>query len=73
MAAFVGNSALRIAAAGYEDRRLTAKEMDVMKGMLKESMEAGAFGLSTGLTYVPSCFADTEELIELSRAMAPYG
>lgn len=73
MAMFVGNANLRIHAVGYEQRPASPREMDTMRGMLRESLEAGAFGLSSGLTYVPSGFADTGELVELCRTMAPYG
>lgn len=73
MALFVGNSNLRIHAVGYENRHATAAEMSRMTGMLTESMQEGAFGLSTGLTYVPSMNSSTEELVALCRAMAPYG
>lgn len=73
MALFVGNTNLRVHAIGYEHRRADKKELDVMRGMLREAMEEGARGLSTGLTYVPSGFSDTKELIELCRVIAPYG
>lgn len=73
MALFVGNANLRIHAVGYEARPASAAELDRMTHMLAESMQEGAFGLSTGLTYVPSMNSSTEELICLSRAMAPYG
>jgi len=73
MAMFAGNSNLRIHAMGYEDRRASEKELDKMKAMLIRAMEEGSFGLSTGLTYVPSMFASTEELIELCKVIAPYG
>lgn len=73
MALFVGNSNLRVHAVGYQNRPATRAELDEMKGMLAESVAAGAFGLSTGLTYYPSQCASREELIELCRAMAPLG
>lgn len=73
MAMFVGNSNLRIHAIGYENRKASHEELEVMKKMLSQAMESGAFGLSTGLTYVPSMFASTDELIELCKAMVPYG
>ena len=72
MALFVGNANLRVHAVGYEDRPASQKEIDIMSGMLRESMEAGAFGLSTGLTYVPSGFAREEELTALCRQLAPF-
>lgn len=73
MALFVGNSNLWIHTVGYHNRRASAKELDTMGRMLAESMEAGAFGLSTGLTYFPSQCASQEELIAVCRYMAPYG
>ena len=72
MALFVGNSNLRIHAVGYENRPPHYSELNEMKGLLRESMEAGAYGLSTGLTYAPSMFASTNELLELSRVIAPF-
>jgi N-acyl-D-aspartate/D-glutamate deacylase len=73
MAMFVGNANLRIHAVGYENKAADQYQMDEMKKLLRQSMEEGAFGLSTGLTYVPSEFASTEELIELCRVAAEYG
>lgn len=73
MAMFVGNSNLRINAMGYEDKNLSANELEIMKLMLSQAMQEGSYGLSTGLTYVPSMFAQTEEIIELCKVIAPYG
>ena len=69
----VGHSSLRIAAMGFEDRKPTAIEMQKMKGMLREAMEAGAMGLSSGLIYIPSTYADSSELIELCKIVDEYG
>ena len=73
MALFVGNTNLRVAAAGYRSGPADAAELEMMKSMLLESLEAGAFGLSTGLTYYPSGCSSEEELTALCRAAAPYG
>lgn len=73
IAYIVGNSPLRIGAMGWNDRRPTAKEMDRMKGLLRESMGEGAFGMSTGLDYPPGSYADTAELVELSKEGAKLG
>ncbi len=58
---------------GYEDRLPTDEELEEMKTLLVEALESGAFGFSSGLIYPPSSFADTSELIELAKAMSPYG
>ena len=70
---FVGFDAIRVAVMGYDNRRPTAEEMEQMKRLLKEAMECGAGGMSSGLAYVPAAYSDTQELIELARVMAPYG
>ena len=73
IAMFVGNANLRLAAVGYENRHASPQEMGLMKEMLRQAMQQGAFGLSSGLTYIPSAHADTSELIELCRVIAPFG
>jgi len=73
IAPLVGHGALRSSAMGYERRKPAQEEMAEMKRLLEEALLAGAFGFSTGLIYPPSSYADTEELIELARTMAPYG
>jgi len=72
-ALFVGLNAIRIAAMGYEDRPPTAAEMDTMKALLRDAMEAGAAGMSSGLAYVPGTFTTLDEIAELASVMAPYG
>lgn len=69
----VGHGALRIAAMGFEARAPTTEELEAMKSMLRESLEAGAFGLSTGLIYPPGSFSTTEEIVELARVVSEYG
>ena len=69
----IGNSPLRIGEVGWEDRPATGAELENMKAMLREGMEDGAFGLSTGLDYPPGSYADTAELVELSSEAARLG
>ena len=71
-ALLIGNSALRGAVIGPDDRRATPEEMEQMKALLREGLEAGALGVSFGLIYAPGCFADTEELTELAKVVAEY-
>jgi N-acyl-D-amino-acid deacylase len=73
VASLVGHGAVRTAIMGVDNRRPTRKEMEEMKTLVAESMEAGAFGLSSGLVYLPGCFAETSELIELCKVIANYG
>ena len=72
-ATFVGHGIVRSAVMGYEDRKPTDSEMGDMRRLVSRSMEVGAFGLSSGLIYPPSCYAQTEELIDLCRVIAGYG
>ncbi len=69
----VGHGTLRIAAMGFDNRQPTAGELEKMQQLLDESMQAGAFGMSTGLIYAPGCYADTNELAKVAAAVAPYG
>jgi N-acyl-D-amino-acid deacylase len=70
---FVGHGALRLAAIGPDNRAPTSEEQKRMEALLAEALEAGAFGFSTGLVYAPSAYAETGELIALTRAMANRG
>ncbi|WP_432663528.1 D-aminoacylase [Wukongibacter baidiensis] len=68
----VGHGVLRMNVMGFEARKATTEEIDRMNELLDKAMEEGAFGLSTGLGYPPGCFADTNELIELSKTISKY-
>ena len=73
LAFFVGNSSLRIDAVGWEDVPADPAALDRMRGLLRESMEAGAFGISSGLDYPPGSYASTEELAALTQEAARLG
>ncbi|NLJ87084.1 MAG: D-aminoacylase [Firmicutes bacterium] len=72
VAPLVGHGTIRATAMGFDDRPPSAKELEDMKGLLRQSMEEGAFGLSTGLVYPPGMYSDTTELIELAKVVAEY-
>ena len=72
IASLAGHAALRMAVIGMDDRAPTPPELDLMKALLAEAMQAGAFGLSTGLVYPPGCFASTDEIIVLCQVVARY-
>ncbi len=69
----VGQGTVRSYVMGDVQREPTAEEMDSMKRHVAEALEKGAFGLSTGLEYTPSGYADTDEIIELCKIAAKYG
>ena len=69
----VGFGAIRIAGGpAYDNRPPSQDEIDNMKAYTKDAMEAGAFGLSTGLIYPPQVYASTQEIIELAKVVAKY-
>ena len=67
----VGNSPLRVSAVGWDDRPPTAAELRNQRALLRTAMEEGAWGMSTGLDYPPGSYADTDELVALSRGGRP--
>ncbi len=54
-------------------RYATPSELDEMRALVRQGMEAGAFGLSTGLEYTPMRYSSEEEVLELAKEVAPYG
>jgi len=73
IASLAGHAALRIAVMGIENRHPSPAELEQMQICLQEALQAGAFGLSTGLVYPPGCFADTDEIIQLCQVVNRYG
>lgn len=68
----IGHGTIRTAVMGFENRAPNDAEMKEIKELIRQAMEEGAFGLSTGLIYAPGSYAETDELIELSRVVAGY-
>ena len=64
---------LRMIVVGNENRAATAADLDAMRGMLREGLDAGAVGMSSGLSYPPGMFADTAELEALCAVVAESG
>jgi len=71
-AVFVGQGTIRQRVIGFGLRKASPQEMERMKQMVRDAMEQGALGISTGLFYVPGSFTSTEEVIELSKVAAEY-
>ena len=68
----VGPGQVRRQAMGTEARAPTADELAHMRRLVREAMAGGAHGLSSGLTFLPGSYAETNEVIELAREVAPY-
>jgi len=73
VASFVGATTLRIHELGYEDRAPTEEELGRMQDLARQAMEEGALGVGSSLIYAPAFYAETDELIALCQAVAPYG
>ena len=69
----VGHGTVRRQVMGNENRTPNYGEMDEMRTLVANAMEEGAFGLSSGLKYVPGAYAKTEEVVELARVAGRYG
>ena len=72
-AVFVGQGTIREEVMGLENRDPTDSELYKMEMLVKEAMEDGALGISTGLFYVPGSFSSTSEVVSLSKIAASYG
>ena len=70
---FIGQGSVREAVLGRANRRPTPAELDKMRTIVDEGMKSGAFGMSTGLFYVPGAFTPIEEVIELAKVAAKHG
>jgi N-acyl-D-amino-acid deacylase len=72
VACLIPNGNIRMEVMGLADRPSTGAERQAMRRLVRESMEQGAVGVSSGLDYIPSRYADTEELIAICQEIAPY-
>lgn len=70
---YQGVGALKAAIKGYGKKPFTAGEMELAKAWLKEALEAGCIGVSSGIMYQPECYSSREEMVELLKAAASYG
>ena len=72
-ALLVGHGQVREMVMSMENREPTPEELEKMKALVRDAMEQGAYGLSTGLEYLPGRYGKTDEVIELVKVIAPYG
>jgi len=73
VASYIGAATIREHVVGLEDRPATPAELERMRALVRQEMQAGALGIGSSLIYAPGTYASTEELIELNKAAAPYG
>lgn len=70
---FVGQGSIRESVMGLVNRKATPEEIEKMRQVTRQAMLDGAFGLSTGLFYVPGNFTPTEEVVELAKVAGAMG
>jgi dihydroorotase/N-acyl-D-amino-acid deacylase len=70
---FVGAATIRVYAKGEAQGTPTPAELDTMRAVTRRAMEDGAFGIGSALIYPPGNYATTGELVEMAKAMSPYG
>ena len=68
-----GQGSIREQVIGLKDRKATPEEIERMKQIMRQAMLDGAFGISTGLFYLPGAFTPTEEVVEISKVAAALG
>ena len=68
----MGATTIREHVIGLEDKKPTAEQLDRMRALVRQEMEAGALGIGSSLIYAPAFYASTEELIELCKVAAQY-
>ncbi len=64
---------VRMAVMGNDERPALPDELDAMRNLVRQGLEQGAVGLSTGLSYTPASYADTSELVALCEQLVPFG
>ncbi|MFO1092587.1 MAG: amidohydrolase family protein [Planctomycetaceae bacterium] len=73
IAHLLAHGSLRGKVVGVDDRRATADELAEMRRLAGVAMQDGAWGMSSGLIYVPGAYADTDELVAISEVIAEHG
>jgi N-acyl-D-amino-acid deacylase len=73
VACLIGHGTVRTCVMGLQNRPPSTREMGRMKQLVAKCMREGAFGMSSGLLYVPGCYAKLDELVELGRTVARFG
>lgn len=69
---FVGHGTVRLNVLGFQNRSPDKEELAHMKGLIAQSMEQGAFGMTSGLIYPPGVYADPEEIREVCDGLREF-
>ncbi len=72
VASFIGATTIREHVIGLDDKAPTPEQLEEMRALVRQEMEAGALGIGTSLIYPPAFYAKTPELIELCKVAAEY-
>jgi N-acyl-D-amino-acid deacylase len=72
VASFIGATTIREHVIGLEDKKPTPEQLEQMRALVRQEMEAGALGIGSSLIYAPAFYASTEELIELCKVAVKY-
>ena len=72
VASFIGATTIREYVIGLEDKPPTPAQLQQMRQLVRQEMEAGALGIGSSLIYSPAFYAKTEELIEMCKVAAQY-
>ena len=70
LALLVGHNTIRKEIMGSENRLASPSELKMMEGLIQEAMDDGAFGMSTGLKYIPGAYSNTEEVVALAEVVS---
>ena len=70
---FIGAATVRVYSKGQAQGTPNAAELDTMRAVVRRAMQDGAFGIGSALIYPPGNYATTDELVEMAKAMSPYG
>jgi N-acyl-D-amino-acid deacylase len=73
VAPLVGHGTVRLVVMGPGDAPPTSEQLRAMAREVRRAMDEGAVGFSTGLIYPPGVYADTDEIVELTRAAGEAG
>lgn len=73
VAYLIGHNQLRKNVMGLDNRQPNESELSEMKAQIEQAMKEGAYGISTGLKYLPGAFSKTDEIIALSKTASAFG